>query len=77
MWKWHGIELWRFKDFVSARDAFDLLLILCVCGCLLMLSACSAMPPVSPTVPNLPPLPEAIKSPPRPFPAPPGLPIQR
>lgn len=72
MWRWNGIELWRLREFVSARDAFDLLLIAFVFACLLMLSACSVMPVVSPT-PNLQPLPKAIKDPPRPFPTPPGL----
>ena len=73
MWKWHGIELWRFKDFVSARDAFDLILMACVFAFLLLLSACSATLPISPTIPPLPP---EIAAPAKPFPTPPGLPKQ-
>lgn len=71
MWSWPGIERMRLREFVSARDAFDLALAAFLCACLLMLSACSATLPSSPTIP---PLPKAVKEPPRPFPTPPGLP---
>ena len=71
MWSWPGIERMRLREFVSARDAFDLALAVLLFACLLMLSACSATLPSSPTIP---PLPKAVKEPPRPFPSPPGLP---
>ena len=68
MWKWPGLEAMRLRDFVNARDVFDLIAAGSVFACLLLLSGCSTTPIASPTIP---PLPEAIKAPPIPFPPPP------
>ena len=73
MWRFPGLEQMRLRTFVSARDAFDLILMACVFAFLLLLSACSATLPVSPTIPPLPP---EIAAPAKPFPTPPGLPKQ-
>ncbi len=73
MWRWFGLERMQWREFVSGRDAFDLILIALILSFLLLLSACSATLPISPTIP---PLPAEIAAPAKPFPTPPGLPKQ-